>query len=312
MDTDTFRLSPVLEGLIPPSSVAMKKIKNLPSERRGPFLIDGDERTLRHYRKNKVQCWKECRSKYYVNQVPEGANLNNIYNYLILSMVKQGVLEVKQDFEFGNLSLTSKLFYDGIVIDQDFKVLFHSDIEYNGVPDLFSWLAMQVPEDIVLFSDKVEAVHLMSPFGWSAEWAIGKDFAEIHEEVLLANKQLVIKDPEKMAERMRKMNSPLERIGAISFRSNSELNCHPDNVKESWKFDKNQQMFTRFERQFIVPFGDFFLFTIKTIYSDCLSQENIESTIQAFQNIDKDAYSRDFILKNLEKILNFLKGKKDE
>ncbi len=84
-----------------------------------------------------------------------------------------------------------------------------------------------------------------------------------------------------------------ERVGAISLRCSEMPNRHPETWKgEDWD---NDTLLLRFERQTVtgLPETNSFIFTIRTYYSDLLSEEMLPLTIQAFENFNLNSYLGD-------------------
>ena len=306
-DIDELNMYPLQQGKVLPSSAAMKKLKHLPEERQKIFLID------KHYevfRDNKVKCRLERLGKYY--QVNPRLDMKKVLNFLFGTLLD----EYPEYFRFytydGWVRLRNVLTDDWVVFDEELKVQLHGwgDPRLTGyeLVDLFDWFAMQVPCDMVVFSDKADALHLMSPSGWSAEGTLWQTFSMIHKDVKKANGQHVIRSAEKMVDSLRSMNGAVERVGAISFRSTWELNRHPENRPEdSWTWGDDQQVYLRFERQTVMPLGDYFLFTIRSYYNDLTRPDRIEAAIRAVADVHKNAYPREFLAEHGPALYDFLK-----
>lgn len=179
--------------------------------------------------------------------------------------------------------------------------------------DSFDAICMQIPEDIIVQKivegeDKTVAAHLCHANGWSARWAIGKSFGEIHDGVRKSNGSHVIKTPGKMVKHLVNMKKPIERVGAINFKTDSLLDRHPSHPKERYRpFNiENPKLYMRFERQTVIPVPEMnsFVFTIKTYFVDC--KEEPELVLNAIENSDKDVYSRHFLSEHRNSILNWL------
>lgn len=183
----------------------------------------------------------------------------------------------------------------------------------RGYVDAFDALAMQVPEDIVIQrydqekGDWASVISLFHPNGWSAEFAIGKSFAEIHEGVVDSKGKHIV--PPNMVKRLVKTATSFERVGAISFRDNTNLHRHPDETWPQFAIGETP-LFVRFERQTITGFPDegLFLFTIKTYFLDVDDKdpERRAKIITAFQNASPEIYSREFVAKKKDEVLAWL------
>jgi hypothetical protein len=186
----------------------------------------------------------------------------------------------------------------------------------------FEALALQVPEDLVFYAREGDSdigsvtwAHLMSAADWSATWAIGKSFTEIHAEVKKVDGSPIIKHPPGMIKGIMKMSDSVERVGAISFRTCFKQNLHPDIDPEySWTFDDNQELYIRFERQTVTPVPEMngFLFTIRPYYANLLNPLRIVKAIEALENVDDNSYYRNLLQAQGDNIITFLKARKAE
>ena len=170
------------------------------------------------------------------------------------------------------------------------------DSKFNGfdqATDVFDALAMQVEEDLVYQgsqneykTDECQAIHLSQANGWSAEWAIGKSFDEIHMRVPRIKE--IIRDTSKIIKSIVEAPFPTERIGAVNFRTSSALNRHPEIPEHirhvPFHHEKNPNLFLRFERQTVSGFKkeSAFLFTIKT-YITQISPDMNKSKWESFK-----------------------------
>lgn len=183
----------------------------------------------------------------------------------------------------------------------------------------FEWVAEQVQEDLVVCkvnddgSTIITHIHLMSPNGWAAEWAIGKSFADMHEHVLKASGAPVIRFPDKVALMIMRLKEPIERLGALSFREEAKLNRHPDDYKK-YDWETFNELYLRFERQVVVSFPKInsFLFTIKTYFNDLTKSRYRNPAIKAIKNCHKNAYPRDWVQKHGERAIKFLENKNEQ
>lgn len=185
--------------------------------------------------------------------------------------------------------------------------------------DMFDRIAMNCAEDIVIMQLEngipiAKLLHIHHPNGWSANGWVGKDFAEIHEDVKHRNEKQVLPQANKMAAHFCKTGGKFERVGAISFRGDCHLNRHPElpspiNWDEDYK-PETSPLYMRFERQTIIgmPEIDAFMFTIKTYFCDVFKPERREQMINAFENVHTDAYARWYLDEYRDAILKRLKG----
>lgn len=284
MNLDHLNYYPLKDGKFPPSSAIMKRWSTLPESQKEIFQ-NGPGRDL--YMTNKTRCRKELH-KYYQG-AEEGVNLKPIREFILTELYR---------------------YFDR-----------HYEITPASVgKDWFDIAAMNVMEDMVIVhqpeggEDRVIRIHLCQPYGWSAEWAIGKSFAEIHDEVKKADGRHVIREPSRMVDSLIRMSEPIQRVGALSFRPDLIINLHPDQIREDdWHWRDDQKLYLRFERQVVVPFPEIrcFLFTIRPYFVDVSLPGKIEACISALENVHKDSYPREWINSRGQKALEFLKGKKD-
>lgn len=218
-----------------------------------------------------------------------------------------------QKIEPIDLTIINDFIRDKVVESLGTCILYMNDPEYF---DVFDALAMQVAEDLAVYDTKnqrVVALHLCHANGWSAEGNIGKSFEHIHEEVKNSKGQLIVPAPNKFVKKLMKLNSSIERVGAISFNKYADLNRHPDK-KELRSFDPTTpSLFMRVERQTVTPFAetDQFLFTIKTHFYDCSDPKYIDSAIDIFTNPHPDLYSKWFVDEYKDQVLPWLESVKN-
>jgi len=314
LDTDEFDYFPLKDGVYPASSVKMVRMSTLPSEHKDHFQID---RWYDLFLKNKEECRKEDLPRYY--QTKPGVSRAPIIKFIIQKLIA----EYPHMFEW--VSNVNKLWckrrLEFLEFDEEYNLISDEDLFNNKsrYVDAFDALAMQVPEDLLICSldenenDFISSAHLMAPAEWSAEWVIGKSFAQIHEGVKRADGTHVIKNPSGMVKGVIRMPEPVQRVGAISFRSDTVLNLHPEkSVKNKWTWDAEQQVFLRFERQTVTPFPEInsFLFTVKGYWANLLHPKRIDAAIQAIENGNPNAYYRSFLEKESNNLLKFLKERR--
>lgn len=288
---DTLDYFPLKDG-IKPSQVGLRPLKYKDSRKNMVFQID------EHYDRfieNKQACMTERPSKYFRRAM--GVNLSNVERYILDTMAEE------YPDRFAHLKNLRKVW-------------------------TFDELAMMVPEDMVVhcFNDErdwAEAIHLCHANGWSAEEQLNWTFDQIHADVPRMKEIIHGDKVKKMMKGMVKSGRVLERIAAISFRTDSILNRHPKaGVKHlPFDLDKNANLFIRFERQTVKGFDKVgfdvdspsgFLFTIRTYFVDVskLEGEYLQRVVDAFENPDPKIYSYEFIKKYQQPVLEWIKRRK--
>ena len=277
------------------------------------------------YRQAKLTGREERKEKYYQKRSPEG-NIQPILQYIIDKLTT----EYPDDFQLNEandkLYLKCQKSQETLIMEKDLSLIkvYDPKMPKIKVPyvDTFDALSMQVPEDMVIHKydfdtdeDYTTHVHLFHPNGWSAEGAIGQSFGAIHDHVKNADGKHVIRTPSKMVKHLVSMTEPIQRLAAISFRTDTYLNRHPD-VPDALRhkpFNRqtNANLFMRFERQTVTGFPELgcFLFTIKTYFVDCDNKDVVkrDKIIKSFENVSPDAYARPFLNEHREEVLKWLK-----
>ena len=313
-DTDVLDYFPLQKGKFPPSSAIMTKMSAVPPEHKDIFQID---KYYSWFMDNKDNSRLQDLSRYY--QTRPGVDRSPIIRHMIERLCAENPHMFKWDEELRQLWCSYR--FEFLKFDDSLNLVESGDLFGNKAKyvDALDALAMQVPEDIIVCTmgddgkDFVSSAHLMAPAGWSPMWAIGKSFAEIHEDVRKSDGKPVIKNPSAMVNGIIRMGTPIQRVGAISFRSDRVLNLHPDHfVKNKWTWDDEQEVYLRFERQTVTPFPEInsFLFTVKGYWNNLLHPKRIGLAIEALENIHKNVYHRDFLKKEGDNLLAFLKRKK--
>jgi len=314
-DTDVLDYYPLKGGSLPPSSAVMTKLAAVPQKHRNIFQIDEFHSW---FMDNKNKSHKEDLSSYY--QFAGAINRAPIIRFIIDRLCTDYPHLFKWHENNNKLWVAFKLEF--IQFDKDYELIGAEDLFGNkpDYADALDALAMQVPEDLVICSvnsdgnDFVSTAHLMSPAGWSASTVVGKSFAQIHERVTKVDGRPIIKNPSAMVNGIIRMGTPVQRVGAISFRSDRVLNLHPNKfVENKWTWNDDQQVYLRFERQTVIPFPEInsFLFTIKGYWANLLHPKRIDAAILALQNSHPNAYYRNFLNQEGENLIDFLMKKKN-
>lgn len=301
--------NPLEDGNLPSSSVKMSKFRNLPREQQKIFQFD---RGFYKFRANKLNAHRNIDAYY---QKQNNANTSYVAKFLAETLAKEWSEWFILSKQKAGFKLSCDVTGDILFFDKNWQLVFPKD----KYVDAIDAIAMQMSEDFAICTfekekDEISLIHLMSPSGWSAEWAIGKTFAEIHDKVLNPKGGLLIKSPSKVIKGVINSSEPLQRVGAITFRSDAILNRMPEkNVKDKWNFDAYQKFYLRYERQVIkgLPEINGFLFTIKTCYEDLLHPDNISNAISALKNIGDNPYNKSFLNNYRDMAINFLVGHKE-
>lgn len=308
-DHDPYNYFPVKDGVIKVSSPAIEALPKYNDRRDKIFQFDNK---FHLYRNEKIRAKGENPGKYY--QTLNLIDKSEIFEFIINTLVA----EWPEHFHYTNNLLLCKLTGESLHFKD--KKEFKPELSQMAMfyQDGFDALGMQVQEDMVIQyansreTDITETVSLHYPNGWSAEWAIGKSFEYIHEGVQNSKGKLVIGAPAKMVQGLVRMPKVIERVGAISFRGNTELNAHPaDDHTRAW-VKENPDLSVRFERQTVKSFPSIpcFLFTIKTYFVKVdRDEQTARAVIQGLETASPDVYSREFIFNNRDEIIAWLKGK---
>lgn len=225
---------------------------------------------------NKKACREERLSKYY--QVASQGNHTEICLWIINTLCQEHPeFFTKQNItDSQSFDLVASHTNDVIAVRNGMLEVSKSHIQsFESPQDLFDAIAMQVPEDLVVQAcdedyktNHCARIHLCHANGWSAEWAVKKDFDEIHARVPRIS--TIIRDSAKMLKAIVESSSPMERVGAVNFRTSPALNRHPEIPDEKRHIPfhhlNNKSLYLRFERQCVVGFASTkqFLFTIRT------------------------------------------------
>jgi len=279
---------PLDDGL-KPSKLGLRKLNYDNPEKNKFFQLD-DKYDI--FKENKLQCMGERKSKYYQTMKLE--------KFYVERFIRETLIK-------------------------EYPEKFNDDsFDYLSKWDHFDVLARCVSEDLVLHcfkddKDWVETIHLCNANGWSAEGALNQNMNHLHQGVPGIKKILNEEKTKGMIKGIIKADFPMERVAAISFRTNSILNRHPSFVDLHEEFNLDDpKLFIRLERQVVKGFKKIgveedspagFLFAIKTYFIDVskLKELRKQMVIEAFEDNDPNVYSSHFINKNREKVLKWLK-----
>ncbi len=283
---DTLDYFPLKNG-IKPSGIGLRRL-NYDDPRKNK-VFQRDE-FIGEFIENKCKCMIEDESKYFRRAL--GIDLSNVENFIART------LETEYPKHFSK-------FGESITFDE---------------------LAMLVAEDLVVhcFNDDrdwAEAIHLCHANGWSAEQMFNWTFDQIHAKVPRMKEIGQGEKIKKMIKSIVSTDRIMERIAAVSFRTDSILNRHPKAKIEHKPFclETNPNLFIRFERQTVKGFKKVgneenspsgFLFTIRTYFVDIskLRGEYLQRVKEAFENPDPKVFSYKFIKNNREQVLKWISG----
>jgi hypothetical protein len=294
---------PLYDGL-KPSSMGLLPF----SKHKKRFLIN--EKSFKMFRKNKELCRKERLSKYYRHtskKYPE------IVKFIIQTLLKEYPEYFQSKFANNVLTLQCKLTEEELKFDLEGNLVdYKSKLKFVDAMDA---LAMQVPEDLVVHDfgkngrDFASSIHLCACNGWSAEEAIGRGFDHIHKGVKGIKR--IIPNTLKMMVFIATKLISFERLAAISFKTTSYLNRHPD-FEHIYDKPFRSKMHIRLERQTVTGFSgatNAFLFTIRTFVYDVFDKSRLrrEAVSKVFENPPEKSYAYEVIMKHRDKVLKKLK-----
>lgn len=318
-DHDPLDYFPLYQGM-KPSSAQMKVMKpETGNLKTNIFQIDNKWAI---YREAKEEARKERLGKYYQTLNHETSQKDiAVCKYIIDTLLTEYPQHFSNKTIDGLNYLSCSLSQEILVYNDQLDLVAEKSIIHTAVPfvDLYDALAMQVSEDLVVYSKLDESshatsrIHLSHANGWSAEWAVGQNFQYIHEGVPRITQIMPRMEP--IVQSLFKLPRPIERVGAISFRTDTLLNRHPE-VPENLMhqaFDKDNypHLFMRVERQTVSSFvaEAKFLFTIKTYFVDCKHPDMTKrnAVIEAFTNLNEKAYKYEWMRDNQNQVLEWLK-----
>lgn len=332
-DNDTLDYFPLSGGIIPPSSPKTRRIlddpRKVPEPKNRIFQID---EYYNEYIKSKLACRDENLDLYY--QTLNTVDKTPIIKFLINRLLREYLNMFEIEIQDKKIYLTNTQTFEVLVFDKDYALInaYFLNGEKRDYLDSFDALAMQVPEDLVIHTvqpkwvkdgmteddnkddlvDFADTIHLCHANGWSADQDIGASFAEIHD--FLPEKNKFFPNPTKMIQGFINGMATFERIGAISFRTNTDLNVHPNKPRND-KFHpvKNPNLILRFERQTVTGFKDIdaMLFTIRTYFVDVNNKDSVKKAnfINALEADTSHVYSAEFLEEHKADILKWLKDK---
>ena len=311
-ENDPFDYFPLRDGL-KPSGLGLKRLPAYGDPQKDSrFQFDS---LFHRYRASKIRARNERLSKYYQNSRKVDPQP------VIASLIDELTGVYPGYFSFDGSLLKCFLTGNEIRLDDRYRLLEQKTDLAIPYVDAFDAIAMQVSEDLILHSvdgnrDYSSIVHLFHPNGWSAESAIEQSFASLHGGVPRMNK--IVPNMTQMVQSLIKAPHVLERIAAISFRTDTILNRHPDlpDAQRHRPFDRilNPNLFMRLERQTVTGFPQLasFLFTIKTYFIDCnqVGRDDFKhACIRAvFEGNQPHAFSYKFINENRAQVLAWLDG----
>lgn len=284
---DPLNYNPTLNGL-PKAALGLKKLPKEPETEQQKFF-QFDENFYK-YRETK----EEARAENQLHKYYQTMNVDN--KKACQHIIKLLSTQNSEHFTLKEHKLYCHLTDEELHFDYNYNLLDSSKTAFQ-YQDLFDALGMQVSEDIIVHTfdgdkDFASAIHLFSPNGWSANGAINWDLDTIHKGVPYINK--VIRNTHRVILSVLKACVGFERVGAINFYTNSELNRHEEKGVEDYRDmdgllkDDDMTLYMRYERQTVSPVSSqSFLFTVKTYMLDTkkLSKENINNILKS---IDTD------------------------
>lgn len=297
-DIDVLNYYPLAGGRLPPSSTRTAPLATLGGPLGHTFQLD---QYYHLFRENKLRCQSEDPGKYFACE--PGFDVSPINEHIVATLVR----EHPEAFERRGDELHCHP--TGDVLSLAGGLSEH---------ELFAALALQVPEDLVVLAlrpdgtDRVTHAHLTSASEWSAGWAVGRSFADIHEGVRRSNGELVIRHPTGMVRGIINMPGPVQRVGALTFRPDLLLNRHPDNITpDRWHWGSDQLALLRFERQTVTPFRELgaFLFTVRTYYCDLTRPDRLPGAVEALRRGEPEAYQRRFLAEHGNSLLTWLEAR---
>jgi len=323
-DNDTLDYFPLSGGIIPPSSAKTRRITDNP--RKVPQPINRIFQIDEYYNKyiaSKIACREANLNMYYqtLDKVDKTPIIKFIINRLLREHYDKFEIEIVKKDDEKHMYLTNMMTLEVLVFDKEYKLInaYFLSGQKREYRDAWDALAMQVPEDLIIHAvdnkedkDFADTIHLCHANGWSAQGRIGKSFAEIHD--FLPKK--MFPQPTKIVKGFINGMATFERVGAISFRTNTDLNVHPSKLRNDKFTIDDPSLVMRFERQTVTGFKELnaMLFTIRTYFVDVNNKDldKRNAFINAFEAETDHVYSAEFLEKNKVDILKWLRGDESE
>lgn len=308
---DPFDYFPLYEDLRP-SSMGIKKIKFDPQNIKTKiFQFD---KKFNQVRKHKLSM-RENESFYYrtINsKSSEELRLKSVLKIIdILS--KENTEEFKITTSEEGINCVCVITKEVLSFNLNGALIKEKTLSKINYQDSFDALAMNLMEDIVVMSvedgkDYASTISVFNANGWSADGEIGRSFDKIHENIPGIEK--AIPNTQRMLQALLNSSEPFERVAAISFRTDTELNKHPVLGEPNIPFSKkNESLVIRLERQTVTSLETGFLFTIKTYFMDFskCNKTQQEGFLRTFEKNDPNIYSHVFISRYRKLIIPWIK-----
>jgi hypothetical protein len=325
-DTDTRNYYPLQGGVIPPSSLYLRVLPKDTTEPKNQLLLFTEH--FDHYQAVRDYGRATTPEAYYRHYLTT-EEFQLVMADFIAFLKEAAPPELRFSEETPGV-LTITALHTGILINLDaetYTLLGATQLNKDQAPapcyiDAFDAVAAQTQCDWVIHlvdfekgTDAASLIYLFYPNGWSANSEIGKSFADIHAGVLKTNGQPFFQTPAKLAQNLAKLKGWVERVGAISFRLDTELVSPPieeeslplppqfwydpesgkdveilDEVNdEPTVLDPNAPLFIRFERQVVrgLQRQSGFIFGIHTFHSELTRLDRVPAASVALHTYRK-------------------------
>lgn len=321
-DTDSFNYHPLSLGKVPDSSPRVRRMAPDSGNPKDSFFLFDEH--FAAYRGVKLAGRAERLGKYY-RRLNEDLNTKAVIGKLLSILSRTAGFDVRPR---GTSTVVSHdRTGETLILGSDLELIAACRVNSDGAVendlgylDAFDAIAMQLQCDLVLMTVRPDGISyasmisLFHPNGWNAEWAIGKSFSEIHADVKNRAGELIVPNGESYVAGLTRMPGAVERVGAISWRTDTRLNRHPDtfgpepaevgNVKanDTWGFEPGGEsdVFLRFERQTVtgVPEASSFLFSIHTLFNRLADDARYEGAVSALTNKADESYNFEAVAKD--------------